>query len=110
MEAEEEVRGGEGWAPGAGAELGFVLQLLFLSLSPKSAWILLCPSASTAVPVLALLCVATLDICSRSVYLPFLPSLRSPSGPFRFTLEVVPRGADGFLRPGPCPGVTPSLD
>lgn len=28
---------------GAGPELGLIFQRLFLSLSPKSAWILLCP-------------------------------------------------------------------
>lgn len=43
MEEEEEVRSGGGWAPGAGAELGLIFQFLCLSLSPKSALILLCP-------------------------------------------------------------------
>lgn len=69
MEAEEEVRSVEGWAPGADG-LGLILQLLFLSLAPKPASVLLRPSPPTAVPVSALPWVATLDTCS-----PSLPSL-----------------------------------
>lgn len=107
MEAEEEVRSVEGWAPGAD-EPGLILQLLFLSLAPKSALVSLCPSPSTAVPVFALLWVATLDICSPSLSPPFLFSHLPASGSFHFTLEVALWGAEEFLRPGPALELLPA--
>lgn len=82
MEAEEEVRSQPGFccAPRP--------QLLFLSL---------------------LFCVATPDICSRSPsLLPFPTFVSLWAFPFHTRGGTV--RSHGLLRPGPCPGVTPSLD
>ena len=82
---------GLGWGPA-----------LCLALSCGSAWIL----PLTAAPVCSFLCIHW-HICLLSA-----PSLFSAFvflGPVHFTLGVVFWGPNGFLSPGPCPRVTPSL-
>lgn len=99
MEAEEEVRSGRGWAGlGTRSVSGPLLQVGVDSAAPLPL---------TVAPVCSFLCIH-LHICLLSA-----PSLFSTFvflRPVHFTLGVVFWGADGFLSPGPCPRVTPSLD
>lgn len=96
----------------AGAELRPVLQLLFLPLYPKSAWILL-PTPHCCSSLCSSMC--PLWISALSLSLSILLFFSHISLPLDLSIphweQGVLWGADGSLRPGPWPlGVTPSLD
>ena len=102
QEEEDGGRGGGkdrlGWAGlGSRSASGPVLQIGVDSAAP---------SPLTAAPVCSFLCIH-LHTCLLSAP---LFSTFVFLGPVHFTLGVVFWGADGFLSPGPCPRVTPSLD
>lgn len=88
MEVEEEVRIGKWWVPRAGAHPPASVSLPL----PQVSLVCCAPNPQLLVPVFSLLCVATLHICSLSLYPAFLFSHLSPSGPVHFTRGPQPLG------------------
>lgn len=102
---QEEEDGGRGGGKEQ-AGLGWAGVPLCVWPSPEVSVDSAAPSPLTAAPVCSFLCIH-LHICLLSAP---LFSTFVFLGPVHFTLGVVFWGADGFLSPGPCPRVTPSLD